>query len=147
MKNTLFALLAASLVLYCFTKTSEETISLTLEVNQLRNNSGIVQFALSNKEGSIPDEHYKKYYKLLKGEITNKGSKVTFSNIPQGKCAVNIFHGENMNGKIDKGFILPIEGIVFSNFESIGFSNRPNFSKASFELKRNTEIKVKVIYL
>jgi uncharacterized protein (DUF2141 family) len=125
----------------------ESTISLTVEVNQLRNNNGIVQFALYNKEGTIPDEHYKNYYKILKGVISNKSSEVTFSNIPRGKYAVNILHDENMNGKIDKGFVLPIEGIGFSNYESIGFSNRPNFSKASFELKRNTEIKVKVIYL
>ena len=60
---------------------------------------------------------------------------------------MNILHDENKNGKIDKGFILPIEGIGFSNFQSIGLTNRPNFSKASFELKENKSISVKVIYM
>jgi uncharacterized protein (DUF2141 family) len=56
-------------------------------------------------------------------------------------------HDENSNGKIDKGLILPKEGIGFSNYSSIGLTNRPNFKKASFELTQNKTIKVKVIYM
>ncbi|XQP83973.1 MAG: DUF2141 domain-containing protein [Candidatus Pollutiaquabacter aromativorans] len=121
--------------------------SLTIEVKNLRNAKGVVQFALYNKDGSIPDEDYENYYKIVKGEIVNGSSTITFKNIPSGKYAVNILHDENKNGKIDKGFILPIEGIGFSNFQSIGLTNRPNFSKASFELKENKTINVKVIYM
>jgi len=77
----------------------------------------------------------------------NGSSTITFKNIPSGKYAINILHDENKNGKIDKGFILPIEGIGFSNFQSIGLTNRPNFSKASFELNENKTINVKVIYM
>ena len=124
-----------------------ELCNLTIVVNNLRNSIGVVQFALYNKDGSIPDEDYENYYKLLKGEIVNGSSTITFKNIPSGKYAVNILHDENKNGKIDKGFILPIEGIGFSNFQSIGLTNRPNFSKASFELKENKTISVKVIYM
>ncbi|MDP1744269.1 MAG: DUF2141 domain-containing protein [Bacteroidota bacterium] len=121
--------------------------SLTIEVKDLRNSTGAVQFALYNKDGTIPDEDYKQYFKILKGKIQKGTAKVTFSGLPPGKYAVNILHDENENGEIDKGFILPIEGIGFSNFQSIGFSNRPNFSKASFELKENKTINVKVIYM
>jgi uncharacterized protein (DUF2141 family) len=35
-----------------------------------------------------------------------------------------LLHDENKNGKIDKGFILPKEGIGFSNFQSIGFDKQ-----------------------
>jgi len=135
---------------YSFTFKNEnksETYSLTIEVKNLRNAKGVVQFALYNKNGSIPDEEYKNQYKILNGEIENGSSTITFKNIPAGKYAVNILHDENKNGKIDKGFILPIEGIGFSNFQSIGLTNRPNFSKASFELKENKTISVKVIYM
>jgi uncharacterized protein (DUF2141 family) len=83
----------------------------------------------------------------LKGEIINGSSTITFKNIPSGKYAVNILHDENKNGKIDKGFILPIEGIGFSNFTKIGLGNKPNFKKASFEVKENKTITVKVIYM
>ncbi len=138
---------AFSLTLYSFVNHNAETYSLTVEVNNLRNANGVVQFALYNKDGSIPDEKYENYYKIVIGEIANGKSTITFKDIPSGKYAINILHEENNNGKIDRGFILPIEGIGFSNFQSIGFSNRPNFSKASFEVKENKSISVKVIYM
>ncbi len=149
MKIAIITLLAfaLSLTLYSFAKPNAETFSLTIDVKNLRNEKGVVQFALYNKDGSIPDEDYENYYKIVKGEIVNGSSTITIENIPSGKYAVNILHDENKNGKIDKGFILPIEGIGFSNFQSIGLTNRPNFSKASFELKENKSINVKVIYM
>ena len=146
MKNTLYISLFFVLFLTSFSKIEEETISLTIEVTHLRNSEGVVQFALYNKEGSIPDEDYENYYKIGKGEITKKGSRITFKQIPRGKYAVNILHDENRNGKIDKGWIFPTEGIGFSNFNSIGFTNRPSFNKASFEVKGNKTIRVKAIY-
>jgi len=60
---------------------------------------------------------------------------------------VNILHDENNDGKIKKGLIMPKEGIGFSNFQSIGFSNRPSFAKASFYLSKDTKIKIKIIYM
>lgn len=139
--------LAAVLLLGSFTTPSEETFSLKVEVNQLRNSTGVVQFALYNEDGSIPDEDYGKYYRLLKGEIINGSSQITFEHLPPGRYAVNILHDENKNGKIDKGFILPKEGIGFSNYRSIGLRNKPNFTKASFELTGNRTIEVMVIYM
>ena len=144
----LFALLSISiLTLSSFNNQKGEIYSLTVEVNGLQNSKGIVQFALYNKDGTIPDEDYKKCCKILKEKIQNASSKVTFNNLPFGKYAVNILHDENENGEIDKGFILPIEGVGFSNYQSIGLTNRPNFSKASFELSSDKKIEVKVIYL
>lgn len=126
---------------------NNDKYSLTVEVNHLRNSDGVVQFALYNKDGTIPDEKYEKYYKVGTSKIGNGCVTFTFSNLPKGKYAVNILHDENQNGKIDKGFILPIEGIGFSNYTSINLRNRPKFSRASFELKENSKINVKVIYM
>lgn len=144
----LFALVSISLLtLSSFNNQKGETYSLTVEVKELQNSKGVVQFALYNKDGTIPDEDYKKCWKILKEKIQNGTSKVTFSNLPLGKYAVNILHDENENGEIDKGFILPIEGVGFSNYQSIGLTNRPNFSKASFELSSDKKISIKIIYL
>jgi uncharacterized protein (DUF2141 family) len=113
---------SAFLGLFIFSSFSIEpdpTFSLTIKVEQLRNSKGIVQFALYNKEGSIPDEDYKKSFKILKGKIQNGSSTITFHGIPTGKYAVNILHDENNDGKIEKGFILPLEGIGFSNRKTI----------------------------
>lgn len=59
---------------------------------------------------------------------------LTFNDLPKGRYAIIVLRDENQNGKIDKGFVLPIEDIGLSNYESIGLSNGPNFSKTSFEL-------------
>jgi uncharacterized protein (DUF2141 family) len=137
----------SSLILSSFNNKKAETYSITIDVIGLRNSKGVVQFSLYNKDGTIPDEHYRKCCKILKGKIQNGSSKATFSNLPIGKYAINILHDENENGEIDKGFILPIEGIGFSNFQSIGLTNRPNFTKASFDLKNNINLNIKIIYL
>ncbi len=125
----------------------QETCSLTIEVSELRNSNGTVLFALYNREDAFPDEHYQKYFKKLTGKIVNGASSVTFENLPEGKYAVNILHDENNDGKVKKGIILPKEGIGFSNYKSIGFSNRPTFSKASFSVLSSKKIKVNIIYL
>ncbi|WP_457617608.1 DUF2141 domain-containing protein [Lutibacter sp.] len=144
-KNIVITLILFTLI--SFNKKDEEkTFSLTVKVTHLRNSKGVVQFALYNKEGSIPDEKYKKYYIKDIAPIKENYSTITFSNLPQGKYAINILHDENKNGKIDKGFILPKEGIGFSNYQSIGIRNRPKFSKASFMLNTNTTKEIKVIY-
>ncbi|HRO08659.1 MAG TPA: DUF2141 domain-containing protein [Saprospiraceae bacterium] len=134
-------------VLNIVAQTKTEEYSLTIEVENLRNSKGVLQVALYNKDGSIPDENYKNYFKIETAQITNGKSKIIFKNLPKGKYAVNILHDENNNGKIDKGLILPKEGIGFSNYSSIGLTNRPNFKKASFDLFQDKEIKIKVIYM
>lgn len=123
------------------------TYSLTVKVKDLRNSKGVVQFTLYNKDGTIPDEKFKNYCNQEIGEINNKSSSITFKNLPKGKYAINVHHDENKDKKIDKGWILPIEGIGFSNFKSIGFSNRPNFKKASFYLDEDMTKTVDVIYM
>ncbi len=138
---------SVSLMLSSFISQKEETCSLTVDVSELRNSKGTVQFALYNREDALPDEHFKKYFKKLTGKIVNGASTVTFKNLPEGKYAVNILHDENNDGKIKKGIILPKEGIGFSNFQSIGISNRPTFSKASFSVLNDKKIRVNIIYL
>jgi len=125
----------------------DKTYTLTVKANGLRNQKGDVLFALYNRAGSIPDENYTKSFRLLKGKISAESAEVTFEGLPRGKYAVSILHDEDENGKIKKGFILPKEGVGFSNFNSINIRNKPSFQKASFELKNNLTVCVKVIYM
>lgn len=127
-------------------RAQNERYTLTVNANELRNSNGVAQFALYNTEGSIPDSRFKAFYKMQKAEITNGSSTISFSGLTKGRYAINVLHDENENGKIDKGLVLPTEGIGFSNYTSIGLSNRPNFSKASFELDSDTTVSVKMIY-
>ena len=149
MKTSIFILLTVGLSFFLcsFSESQSKTYLLTVKVEKLQNSKGVVQFALYNKDGSIPDEDYKNYYRLEKAKIGNGKAEITFKNLPKGKYAVNILHDENNNGKIDKGLLLPKEGIGFSNYQSIGLKNRPNFSKASFELNTDKTISVRIIYM
>jgi len=125
---------------------SVQAATLTVIATGLKNNQGEVQFSLYNKDGTIPDEELNKYYKMQRVSIVNGEAKAIFKNLPKGKYAVNLFHDENKNHKIDKGFFMPKEGVGLSNFKTINFLHLPNFKKASFLLKNNKEIKIKVIY-
>src|SRR5690554_6460612 len=122
-----------------------DNYSLTIKVEGLENSEGTVVFALYNKEGSIPDQKFKKFFRKDKASINSKISEFTFNNLPEGLYAVTILHDENNNGKIDTKFMLPLpdEGVGFSNYDDFGLSNRPNFEKASFNLDKNTTIVVK----
>ncbi len=149
LKKSLMLFLAFALLSFK-NSTPEETYSLTIKVEGLHNSNGEVLFALYHKDGSIPDEKYEKYFKKGISKINDQGiASFTFTNLPQGNYAASVLHDENKNGKIDKKFMLPIpkEGVGFSNYESIGLSNRPNFSKASFLVKSTMEKVVKMIYM
>lgn len=126
---------------------TEPVFDLTVEVNNLRSSQGVAQFALYNTEGTIPDQHYTKYFRMLRAEIKDRHARVTFADLPSGHYAVNVLHDENGNNKLDRGIMLPREGIGFSNMTRIGPANKPSFEKARFELQRDESIEVSVIYL
>jgi uncharacterized protein (DUF2141 family) len=119
---------------------------LEVEVDNLRNSKGDVLFSLYDKEGSLPDENFKKFYKQKKANIINNSAKIVFHNLDKRRYAVNILHDENKNNKIDKGFMLPIEGVGLSNFKTINLFHKPNFKKASFLLDKNKKINITAIY-
>jgi uncharacterized protein (DUF2141 family) len=138
------------LSILCFLSTvataQNDSYSLVITVEGLRNSEGVIQYSLYNKDGTIPDEKYKNFYLQATSPIVNKTATYSFDDLPVGNYAINILHDENQDGKIKKGFVLPIEGIGFSNFNSIGLRNKPSFKKAQLLLDRNLAINIKVIY-
>lgn len=125
---------------------SQETYSLKVVVDGLRNSEGEVLFALYNEPGTVPDQKLEKYFKKKAAEIQSNSAEVTFLNLIKGRYAVFILHDENENGEIDKKFLLPLEGVGYSNYKNISLGNRPNFKDASFFLKGDFFTEVKVIY-
>ncbi len=146
-RSRIYSLLVSLLLFAVLSFVSvEKQCTLTVSVEHLENNKGTVQFSLYNKDGTVPDQYFKKYYKQLKSEISVNKASVTFENLPQGIYAVNVHHDEDNDAVIDKGWIFPTEGVGFSNLKSISPFNRPNFNKTKFELKTDKTIKVKIIY-
>ena len=144
-KTVIISLLFVSIII---SNVKTDFHSLTIKADGLINSDGTVIFALYNKDGSIPDQKFKKYYRMESVSIMDKKAIVTFNNLPHGIYAVTILHDENKNDKMDKKFMLPLpdEGVGFSNYDDFGLNNRPNFKNASFNLNKDTTIVVKVIY-
>jgi len=139
MKSSLFLLSILTLPIL-------SSVNLTVKIDNLKNSKGDVIVALYNQDGSIPDEKLNKFYKKKIVPINNKKATVTFKNLKKGKYAVVAIHDENSNSKIDKGLILPLEGVGFSNFNSISLLNKPNFKKASFSVDKSQVKDIKIIY-
>jgi len=114
-------------------------------ISNTKNSNGIAIISVYNTPNSIPDKNLNNYYKQKIVKIINNKIKTSF-NLPQGIYAINIIHDENSNHTIDMGFMLPKEGIGFSNFNTINLFNKPNFKQASFKLDKNKTIKIKIIY-
>jgi len=60
------------------------------------------------------------------------GTEIVVSNVPQGQYAIQLFHDENGNRKVDRGlFGIPKEGIGFSNNYRVR-TRPPRFNEAGF---------------
>jgi uncharacterized protein (DUF2141 family) len=121
-------------VLYSFSQ-----FTLTVEISGLRNNKGQLHYELfdekkvSLKTGTI--------------EIANQKALFVFENMKVGKYAFNFIHDENKNKKLDTIlFFIPREGFGFSNNPVLRFGP-PDFKELIFDVKENTKIKCKAIYL
>jgi uncharacterized protein (DUF2141 family) len=143
MKKTLVALCFACSTLAL--QAQAELYTLKVQTQGLTNSKGEVQFSLYNKDGTIPDKALNKYFKMKRVKVTNNKAEVTFLKLPKGNYAVNVYHDENNNHKIDKGLLMPTEAVGLSNFKSINLLNLPNFKDASFPLSKNRDIKIHMI--
>jgi len=139
---------AIALVVWTLTAfTSPVKPVLKVKIYNLRNSNGQIVVLIYNKEGTIPDKNQSKYYKRKVISINDQSAYVEFDDLPPGKYAVNFFHDENANGKLDKGFIKPKEGFGLTRFESVNIFNKPNFKKAAINFQHDTLVQIKAIYL
>lgn len=147
MKETLSIVIVflASFLLSSFS--INKTYDLQVKIKELQNSKGEVIVMIYNKDGSIPDKTFTHYWKKTHVIIKNNEAFAVFEDIPAGRYAINIFHDENLNGALDKGFLLPKEGFGLSNFKSVNLFNKPNFKRASFIFKKDTTVEIKTIYL
>lgn len=132
---------------YAISSPPQQIFKLRIKIENLKNSKGKLIVLIYNKDGTIPDKTFSKYYKKKIISIKNMTGYVEFDNLPEGRYAVNIIHDENSNGKLDKGFLLPKEGFGLSNFDKVNLFHKPNFKQASFLLNTDKIVKIKAIYL
>ena len=117
-----------------------QKVNLTVDMNNFKNNTGVVKVGLYNSEGTFLGQTYKK----LESKIVGQKATVTFEGIEKSEYAVSIYQDENLNGVMDKNFFgIPSEDYMASNNEKGSFGP-PKYDKAKFIIKGNCKIEIEV---
>jgi uncharacterized protein (DUF2141 family) len=123
------------------TAPAQSASTLAVRVTGIRNANGRIRLALYRDS---------KFVEGREVEIDAKTLSATtaFANLPRGVYAVNLFHDENMNGKMDSNFFgMPVEGYGFSNNPARKMG-KPGFDETNFQLNQpEAAIEIKMIYL
>jgi len=107
-----------------------EGITISVKIDNVKNNTGTVYFALHNEESFLVS----KAIKNAKSTIEDKKVTITFTNIPTGEYAIIAFHDENDNMTMDfEANGMPKEDYATSgNAMSFG---PPNFKESKFTVE------------
>jgi uncharacterized protein (DUF2141 family) len=111
-----------------------EAARIVVTIDDLHSDKGNVYVALySNPEG-FPDGAYSDQH--VKVKASTAPITVVFNHLRSGIYAVDAYHDENGNGRLDTNFFgYPIEGYALSNGVRAIIS-RPRFADAAFALSR-----------
>ncbi len=119
--------------------------TLTIRVDGLRNQKGVVGGTIFTAADGWPEENDKAYLHQS-FPIDGTHSTLTF-HMPAGKYSVAVLHDENSNHKLDRNmFHFPKEGFGFANNPKIGLA-APPFDAASVNVGcPETAIDIHIIY-
>ena len=123
---------------------SQQVYDLTVEVTDLENNDGVLQYGLYNNSDKFPIVG--ETLKMVRVKTSSASTTYTFKNLPKGNYAVAIYQDENNNDNCDKNFLgVPIEPYAFSNDVRPKLS-APSFKDCSFMLDKSKTVKIKLVY-
>lgn len=124
------------------------TGTVTIKVVGARNAKGKVGVALFQDATGFPEDASKATRQQeVDIDMNTLGAQVVFHDVPLGVYAVSVRHDENMNGKLDKGFMgIPKEGYGASNNPEAKL-RAPTFDEAKVALKATEQaIEIRLIY-
>lgn len=141
MKNKLIYLLTSPLILLCSELSAQS--NLTVNLNNLKTDTGFVEIGLFNKaKGFLKENHH---FRKKRVKVTKKKISYTFTDIPNGDYAIAVYHDENANGITDKNFWgIPQERYGFSNNFRPKLS-APTFEQVKFFIKGDEDIYISLI--
>ncbi len=117
---------------------SGDGYNLEINITKIRSNSGQIAIQVLDEQKKVVKQEF--------ATISNKRSVLLLKGLPKGKYAVQLFHDENKNGKMDFNFLgIPKEGYGFSN-DARGFMSEPAFDKQLFLLDQDLAIQIKLSY-
>ena len=122
---------AAALVAIFSLAATARAAELTVTVDNIRSDSGIIRLSFYTSPAEWPDKSGNDYGKVVPAE---RGQVVLHFDLPPGIYAINGFHDENGNGEFDTNFLgIPKEGYIFSN-DARPVLSAPSFDSAAFRL-------------
>jgi len=111
---------------------------LTINISDISSEKGHIMVALYAGEEAYSTGKSKWASKV---KANNSEEAVTFSDLPDGEYAIQMFHDENDNQKLDFNMLgIPKESYGFSN--NVGRFGKPEYKEASFKVKENTTIAI-----
>ncbi len=115
---------------------------LTVRSPSPRNLNGVYRCTLFNAAAGFPGDS-SVAYRVVNGTLTESYAECQFTNIPAGEYAVAMFHDENGNELLDRGwFGIPKEPWgVSRNAGPSGFGP-PRFDQASFGMNGDSLIEI-----
>ena len=117
----------------------EEGITISVKIDNVKNNTGTVYFSLHTKDTFMRSDGVQKVQSKIKDNKVN----VTFTNVPKGTYAITCVHDENNNGRMDFD-----EGGMPK--EDYGMSNNPmsygppEFGPSKFMVK-DSDLNLKIL--
>ena len=123
---------------------AQKTFDLSVNVTNLENNKGVLQFGLYNDASKFPKVG--ETYKMVRVKTSGNSRKYTFKDLPEGSYAVAIYQDENNNDNCDKNFLgVPVEAYAFSN-DIRPLLSVPKFGDCSILLDMSKTIQIKLVY-
>jgi uncharacterized protein (DUF2141 family) len=102
----------------------------TVTIKNVASGSGVIRAALCDEKTFLKECAMKAEARAVADAV-----KLVFKGVPPGKYALNAYHDENENRKLDRSVIgIPTEGYAFSR-DARGHRGPPSFSDAVIEVK------------
>lgn len=117
--------------------------TLIVEITGLRNNVGWIRLAIFVDEVGFRAEKPAQQRIFDKKTVKNGNLTIRLDSLPAGTYGLALLDDENKNGQLDYRFIIPNEGIGFSNYVQKGIK-RPHFSDFSFLLKKDVTLRIPI---
>jgi uncharacterized protein (DUF2141 family) len=111
--------------------------NVTVKINHLKTNNGTVMISLYDGNQKIVQQ--------TTAKVDANTCEVIFSNLTAGTYAIQFYHDENDNGKMDTGsFGKPEEGYGYSN-DARGFFGPADFEDQVFEVSKNITLTLNTV--
>jgi len=112
--------------------------ALSVVVENLRNDQGVVRLALWNGPDGFTEREAA--LMILRRPAANGQVSFAFPDLPPGRYALAGYHDENGNDRFDQTWIgWPDEGLGFSNGAWIGVLGAPSFKAAAIDVAEGTQ--------